>query len=88
MTYKHAATKKDRSVKVFGQNTFLFPLPDENRQNLINMIKGQDAKPVTLSLIFPKFLKIRSDGSSEVLNIMESQALEGIIYISCNECNE
>lgn len=82
LTYKHTAGKDGRFVKMFGQNTFLLRLPDENRQHLINMIKGQasnDSKPVSLSLIFPKFLKIRRDGSPKVLSIMEFQ---GSIHIS------
>lgn len=39
---------------------------DENRAHLINMINGTDNKPVKITAIFPKFLKVKNNGKAEV----------------------
>lgn len=50
-----------------GEDIELQP-DDENREHLWKMINGTETKPVKITAIFPKFLKVKNNGKAEVAN--------------------
>ncbi|KAH1027961.1 hypothetical protein HUJ05_001375, partial [Dendroctonus ponderosae] len=71
--YTHVGHGGQQSNRVFAQTSDLAPLPNAERQNLIDIVKAKtDTSTLRLlPLIFPKFLKIDKEGRPEVLSMME-----------------
>uniref|UniRef100_A0AAR5PBX4 Piezo non-specific cation channel R-Ras-binding domain-containing protein n=1 Tax=Dendroctonus ponderosae TaxID=77166 RepID=A0AAR5PBX4_DENPD len=80
--YTHVGHGGQQSNRVFAQTSDLAPLPNAERQNLIDIVKAKTdtSTLLLLPLIFPKFLKIDKEGRPEVLSMMEHIEVTRIIH--------
>ncbi|XP_066259125.1 piezo-type mechanosensitive ion channel component 1-like [Euwallacea similis] len=71
--YVHIGGGGEQGYKIFGQNTYLPPLPNEDRQKLIDMVKSENDSDIVarFPMIFPKFMSISKEGNPRVLTLME-----------------
>ncbi|XP_066141198.1 piezo-type mechanosensitive ion channel component-like [Euwallacea fornicatus] len=76
--YVHVGGGGEQSYKTFGQNTYVPPLPNEDRQNLIDMVKSENDSNIIarFPMIFPKFMSINKEGNPRVLTLMEESLKE------------
>ncbi|KAL1518044.1 hypothetical protein ABEB36_001730 [Hypothenemus hampei] len=88
--YTHIGHGGQISQKNFGQTANLPPLPNEHRQNMIDMIKKKSKntnEETWLPLVFPKFLLITKEAKPVPLAIMGEEG-DMTIYNPYKELNE
>uniref|UniRef100_A0AAR5PGD9 Piezo non-specific cation channel R-Ras-binding domain-containing protein n=1 Tax=Dendroctonus ponderosae TaxID=77166 RepID=A0AAR5PGD9_DENPD len=75
ISYTHLGTGGQKVKRIFGQSAVVPPLPNPQRQNLINMLQSNISvdTAIWVPLSFPKFLLITKDGTPKPLPIMLEQ---------------